>query len=116
MTTKTHQNRVVSAIANFCVSPELQKEVRFEQDWIGNIYIKVKGARIAPLIATFAYSERHLAESELKEAGFIPHPTKRGLGGRKIWVRPANMPWKGLRAYKRGRISEFDGLKWGRVS
>lgn len=68
----------------------LHSLVRLEQDWIGNVYAKFKGARIAPIIAKFAYDERHLAVNALKKAGFIKHPVKRGLGDRSVWVIPAN--------------------------
>lgn len=90
MNTKTRLNRINVAIANMKEDNSLHSLVRLEQDWIGNVYAKFKGARIAPIIAKFSYNERDLAVKALKKAGFIKHPVKRGLGDRAVWVIPAN--------------------------
>lgn len=90
MTTTAHLNRTVTAIKNLAANGELRKVVHLEQDWIGNIYAKYKGLRTAVIVASFVYCERHIATKALENAGYIVHPVRRGLGNRKIWIRPSN--------------------------
>jgi hypothetical protein len=87
----TAKNRIQVAVTGIRNSIEKgPSEFRLETDFWGNVYLKQKGARLCFLMASYSFQEKELMLRDLVQAGFVKHPTAKGLGSRNVWVIPAN--------------------------
>jgi hypothetical protein len=91
MHSNTAKNRIQVAVTGIRNSIEKgPSEIRLETDFWGNVYVKEKGLRMCPVIASYSFHEKEMMTRDLAQAGFVKHPTAKGMGARTVWVIPAN--------------------------